>query len=76
MRERPAETTILNVLPCRIESIRPIGPHDVVVMLDLGSDGNKLHLLARVTRRSSEQIRLVEGMTAYCQIERITRAFA
>ena len=66
-RARPADSTILNILPARIESIRPVGQGSAVVRLQLGGD----RLVAQVTQRSVRQLDLKEGDEVYAQIKSI-----
>jgi molybdate transport system ATP-binding protein len=70
-REPPQGTTILNILPCRIVSVTPAGTHEMVVAITLGRDGNGVRLLARVTRRSWDEMKLSAGMTLYSQIKSV-----
>lgn len=67
-REPPQETTVLNVLLCRIASATATGTNEMVVVLGLGRDGAGVRLLARVARRSWDQLGFAEGMTVYGQI--------
>jgi molybdate transport system ATP-binding protein len=68
-RERPQATTILNILPARILSPTPVGAQEIVVLLGLGEDGAGARLLARVTRRSWEQLGLAEGLGVFAQVK-------
>ena len=43
-------------------------------MLGLGTDGTGSRLLARVTRRSWEQLGLAEGRSLYAQIKSVALA--
>jgi molybdate transport system ATP-binding protein len=73
-REPPQASTILNILPARILQSRLLGQHEMIVVLRLGFDGTGARLLARVTRRSWEQLALAEGMEAYAQIKSVALA--
>ena len=64
-RERPEGTTVLNILPCRIASASPAAANEMVVVLTLGADGSGARLLAHVTRRSWDQLKLAEKMPVY-----------
>lgn len=66
-REKPADSTILNIVPVRIESIRLLGRSSAAVRLALGDD----LLLAHVTQRSVKQLGLQEGEEVYAQIKSI-----
>jgi molybdate transport system ATP-binding protein len=73
-REQPRASSILNALPARILSGKPAGRHETIVVLGLGADGSGARLLARVTRRSWEQLDLAEGMTVYAQVKSVALA--
>ena len=51
-REAPAPSSILNVLPARIVSMKPLDTNEVVVVVALGEDGSGARLLSRVMRKS------------------------
>ena len=67
-RERPSETTILNVLGATVEDVRADDNATVIVRLGLGNQ----NLLARVTRRSVKRLDLVEGDRVYAQVKSVT----
>ena len=67
-RERPSETTILNVLRATVENIRADDDATVIVRLALGNQ----NLLARVTRRSVEKLGLAEGDRVFAQVKTVT----
>lgn len=67
--EAPRAVSILNVLPARIVSSRPLGEREMVLVLKLGPDGSGAHLLARVTRRSWDHLELAEGMQVFAQVK-------
>ncbi|MFC3229358.1 molybdenum ABC transporter ATP-binding protein [Marinibaculum pumilum] len=62
-------TTILNVLPARIDAVAQAGPHQMLAVLALGVDGAGARLLARVTRRSWDSLGLAEGMAVHAQVK-------
>jgi molybdate transport system ATP-binding protein len=68
-REAPAPSSILNVLPARIVSMKPLDTNEVVVVVALGSDGSGARLLSRVMRKSWAELGLVEGMSVYAQVK-------
>lgn len=71
-RDKPVNTTILNVLPARIDSIDDDGDGaTVLVRLALGED----RLLARITRRSARSLDLRDGEDVYAQIKSATVRF-
>ena len=66
-REKPAQTTILNVLHARIDAITETQDASQLLRLDVGGAA----LLARVTRRSCEQLNLQPGDAVYAQIKAV-----
>ncbi len=66
-RERPSQSTILNILPARIVEI---GTPDATVLLklQLGDD----YMLSRITRRSLQSLSLQEGDEVFAQIKSVT----
>jgi molybdate transport system ATP-binding protein len=66
-RERPSETTILNVLPGTIESIHADSDGSELVYLALGNE----RILARVTRRSRTELGLQCGDQVMAQIKSV-----
>jgi molybdate transport system ATP-binding protein len=66
-RERPSETTILNVLPGTIESIHADSDASELVYLALGNE----RILARVTRRSRTELGLQCGDQVMAQIKSV-----
>ncbi|KPG02052.1 molybdenum ABC transporter ATP-binding protein [Rhodopseudomonas sp. AAP120] len=73
-REAPRETSILNALAVRIVSTSTIGPNEVLVVLALGPEGNGARLLARVTRRSWDQLQLADGLDVFAQVKGVALA--
>ena len=73
-REPPRATTILNILPAVILSATPAGEHEIVVLLGLGPEGTGSHLLARITRRSWDELGLADGMNVYAQVKGVALA--
>jgi molybdate transport system ATP-binding protein len=73
-REPPHQTTVLNILPCRLVSAEPAGDHQIVAVIRLGRDGAGARLLARVTRRSWDHLKLSEGIAVYAQIKGVALA--
>jgi len=66
-RERPDETTILNILPGTIESIEADSDASELVHLELGNE----RILARVTRRSRTELGLQRGDRVMVQIKSV-----
>jgi molybdate transport system ATP-binding protein len=65
----PSDSTIVNIAPARILDARPSGDHQMTVVLGLGADGAGAHLLARVTRRSWDQLALAPGLVVHAQVK-------
>ncbi|MBI2734580.1 MAG: molybdenum ABC transporter ATP-binding protein [Aquabacterium sp.] len=60
------DSSILNILPARIDEIRPDGGGSVTLRLCLAPGAS---LLARLTRRSCEQLQLCVGMAVFAQVK-------
>jgi len=73
-REPPKASSILNVLPARIVSQTPIRQNEIVVVLSLTADGGGGRLLARITRRSWDQLNLYDGMLVFAQVKGVSLA--
>jgi len=73
-RERPGLSSILNVLPGRIVSVKPVDGNEVVVVVALGADGAGARVLSRVTRKSWELLGLAEGMSLHAQVKAVALA--
>jgi molybdate transport system ATP-binding protein len=67
-------STILNSLPVRIVSQTPVGEHEVVTVLALGSDGKGARILSRMTRRSWEHLGLHQGQLVHAQVKSVALA--
>ena len=63
--ERAQGSSILNLLPTRIDALADDGPGQVVVRLDAGGTA----LLARITRRSCSELALAEGQAVWAQVK-------
>jgi molybdate transport system ATP-binding protein len=68
VRERPVQTTILNVLPATIEEVRGVDEATALVRLRVG---NQL-LLAQVTNRSVVRLELAAGQRVFAQLKSVT----
>jgi molybdate transport system ATP-binding protein len=73
-REPPAPSSILNILPSRIVSIKPLDTNEVVVVVALGSDGTGARLLSRMMRKSWRELGLAEGMGVFAQVKAVALA--
>lgn len=64
----PHGSSISNILAARIAGIRDEGPDRVVLRLTVGSE----HIvLSRITRRSRDQLGLVQGMEVFAQVKSV-----
>lgn len=64
-RERPRDSSILNILPVTLRGLGQRDASRVLLRLSVGSQ----HLLARITRRSAAQLRLQVGDALFAQIK-------
>ncbi len=67
--DAPGLSSVLNVLPGRVEEVRDLGPDRVNVRLAIG-DGS-VALLARVTRRSCGALGLAAGVRVHAMIKSV-----
>ncbi|MBZ6075193.1 molybdenum ABC transporter ATP-binding protein [Microvirga puerhi] len=65
--EQPHAMSALNVLPCRITALTASGGPGVDVSLDCGGQG----LMARVTRKSVEDLGLAPGVVVYAIVKSV-----
>lgn len=63
-----SDTTIINMLPARVQDTSEISPSQLIVRLEL-DDGQTL--LSRITRRSAMAIGIQEGMRLYAQVKSV-----
>jgi molybdate transport system ATP-binding protein len=73
-REAPGPSSILNILPARVVSMKAIDSNEVVVVVALGADGAGARLLSRLTRKSWEALGLAEGVGVYAQVKAVALA--
>jgi molybdate transport system ATP-binding protein len=73
-REPPGPSSILNVLPARIVSAKPVESDEIVAVLALGADGLGARLLSRLTRKSWEALGLAEDMSVHAQVKAVALA--
>jgi len=66
-RERPGQSTILNILPTIVEAIQLDGGSSALERLVLGND----RVVARVTRRSIRELDLAVGDEVFAQIKSV-----
>jgi molybdate transport system ATP-binding protein len=67
-RQPPAATSVLNVLPVRLEALHVDG-HTVVLSLRTGAGQGAVRLLARITRRSADALALRPGDALHAQVK-------
>jgi molybdate transport system ATP-binding protein len=72
----PAGSSIINILPARIVGAAETGPAEMTAVLGLGADGAGARLLARITRRSWDQLGLAQGSSVYAQVKGVALAAA
>ncbi len=65
--DRPGRTSILNVLPARVEEVQEDAPGQVMARLDAGGT----RLLARLTRKSAHDLALHAGMEVFAQVKSV-----
>jgi molybdate transport system ATP-binding protein len=65
--ELQSGTSILNVLPVTVDALKPDGGAQVIVRLLAGN----VPILARITRKSAEELHLAPGKLVYAQIKSI-----
>lgn len=63
--QRQCDTSILNILPCRVTAVSPDSPGQVMVALQAGDTA----LLARITARSAQALALMPGKAVFAQIK-------
>jgi molybdate transport system ATP-binding protein len=73
-REAPGRSSILNVLPARIVSMKPLDTNEVVVVVALGEDGSGARLLSRMMRKSWGELGLAEDVNVYAQVKAVALA--
>jgi molybdate transport system ATP-binding protein len=73
-REAPGKSSILNVLPARIVSMKPLDTNEVVVVVALGEDGSGARLLSRMMRKSWGELGLAEDVNVYAQVKAVALA--
>ena len=64
-RQRPQDSSILNILPVSVSEIEQCGDARILLRLQLGSQ----HLLARITRKSATALELRLGDQLFAQIK-------
>lgn len=70
-RDRPGESSILNILPGRVASPRLVDSNEIIAVVALGMDGQGARLLSRLTRKSWDQLGLADGAQVYAQVKAV-----
>jgi molybdate transport system ATP-binding protein len=60
-REAPGPSSILNILPARVVSMKPVDTKEVVVVVALGADGTGARMLSRVHESRGRSLALRKG---------------
>ncbi|MCC8951622.1 molybdenum ABC transporter ATP-binding protein [Bradyrhizobium sp. Arg62] len=68
--EPPRASSILNVFPARIKAALPFDEAEVTLVLALGTGRSGVPLLARITRRSFDELRLSNGTDVFAEVAR------
>ncbi len=71
---RPESTSILNCPAARIIELQPFSDYQVSVFLRLGESGEGAPLLARITRKSLERLKLQPGDKVHALIKTVAMA--
>jgi molybdate transport system ATP-binding protein len=70
--DRPSLTTILNVVPVRVQEIEPVDEAQINVVLTIGHRDGGQKILARVTRRAQSVLGFGPGHDMYAQIKAVS----
>jgi molybdate transport system ATP-binding protein len=70
-RERPSQTSILNVLAVRIKSIHVLNESQVNVVVTVGHSDGSTKLLARISTRALEALNFASGQHIYAQVKTV-----
>jgi molybdate transport system ATP-binding protein len=70
--DRPSPTTILNILPVRVNDIQPVGEAQINVVVTIGHRDAGPKLLVRVTRRARQMLGFGPGQDVYAQIKAVS----
>ncbi len=67
--DKPAASSIVNILPARVIEVRDEAPGQAVVALALGPEPGACRIFARVTRKSVAVLALRPGREVYAQVK-------
>lgn len=71
---RAEDSSILNILPCRVDALAPepgTGPADSGAQISVGLVCGETPLLARITRLSAKRLGLTPGLAVFAQIKSV-----
>jgi molybdate transport system ATP-binding protein len=68
-RERPARSSILNILPMRIVRMQALNPYELLAVVALGENDDGARLLSRVTRKFWEELGFAESQSVFAQVK-------
>ncbi|WP_269619755.1 molybdenum ABC transporter ATP-binding protein [Zhongshania sp. BJYM1] len=67
----PLHSSILNILPCEIDTIEQQSASSLNTQLTVRLRLNEHYLLARITRKSCDRLQLQEGQSVFAQIKTV-----
>jgi molybdate transport system ATP-binding protein len=70
--EKPARSSILNVLPARVVAMKPLDGYEVLAVVALGEQGDGARLLSRMTLKSWTELGLAEGQNVFAQVKYVS----
>ena len=70
--EKPARSSILNVLPARVVAMKPLDGYEVLAVVALGEQGDGARLLSRMTLKSWTELGLAEGRNVFAQVKYVS----
>jgi molybdate transport system ATP-binding protein len=71
-REKPARSSILNVLPARVVAMKALDGYEVLAVVALGEQGDGARLLSRMTLKSWTELGLAEGQNVFAQVKYVS----
>ena len=70
--EKPARSSILNVLPARVVAMKALDGYEVLAVVALGEQGDGARLLSRMTLKSWTELGLAEGQNVFAQVKYVS----
>src|SRR5262249_10316493 len=71
-REKPTNSSILNILPARVVAMKPMDRYEVLAVVALGEQGDGARLLSRITLKSWTELALADGQNVYAQVKYVS----